>query len=70
MAAFGKALIFLGFLIVAIGIILMLGSRIPWLGRLPRDIYIKRDSFTFYFPLATCLLLSLILTLVLYLFRR
>ncbi len=70
MAAFGKALVLLGVLIVAIGIILMLGARIPWLGRLPGDIYIKRDSFTFYFPLTTCLLLSLILTLVLYLFRR
>ncbi len=70
MAVFGKALVLLGVLIVAVGIILMLGARIPWLGRLPGDIYIKRDSFTFYFPLTTCLLLSLILTLVLYLFRR
>ena len=45
--------------------------RLPtWLGRLPGDIHIKRDNFSFYFPLATCLLLSAILTFIMWLFRR
>ncbi len=70
MVDFGKALIFVGILFVVLGLVFSFGVRIPWLGQLPGDIYIQRERFTFYFPLATCLLLSLILTLVLYLFRR
>ncbi|MGH7770014.1 MAG: DUF2905 domain-containing protein [Candidatus Binatia bacterium] len=53
-----------------LGLLFSLGPKIPWLGRLPGDIYINRGNFTFYFPLTTCILLSLIITLVLYLFRR
>jgi hypothetical protein len=67
---FGKTLIFLGILLVVFGFIFSFGARIPWLGHLPGDIYIQRGRFTFYFPLATCLLLSVIVTLVLYFFRR
>ncbi|MEK7340919.1 MAG: DUF2905 domain-containing protein [Candidatus Binatota bacterium] len=52
------------------GVIVSAGVKIPWLGQLPGDIYIRRDNASFYFPLTTCVLLSLILTLVLYLFRR
>ncbi len=70
MASFGKALVLLGILLTVAGVILMFGARIPWLGHLPGDIYIKKDHFTFYFPRATCLLLSLLLSLVLYFFRR
>jgi hypothetical protein len=70
MASFGRMLVFFGILLVVVGLILSIGAKIPWLGQLPGDIYIQRERFTFYFPLATCLLLSLILTLVLYLFRR
>jgi hypothetical protein len=70
MATFGKTLIFLGILLVALGLLFSLGSKVPWLGRLPGDIYIYRGNFTFYFPLTTCILLSLLITLVLYLFRR
>lgn len=70
MGELGKLLIFFGILLVVLGAILLLGPKIPWLGHLPGDIYIQRERFTFYFPLTTCLLLSLILTLVLYLFRR
>lgn len=70
MESFGKSLILFGILLVILGIIFSVGVKIPWLGQLPGDIYIRRESFTFYFPLTTCLLLSLILTLVLYLFRR
>jgi uncharacterized protein HemY len=67
---FGKGLIFLGILLILLGILLSVGAKIPWLGHLPGDIYIQRERFSFYFPLTTCILLSLIVTLVLYLFRR
>lgn len=70
MESFGKLLIFFGILLVALGLIFSFGVKIPWLGHLPGDIYIRRESFSLYFPLTTCLLISLILTLVLYLLRR
>jgi uncharacterized protein HemY len=70
MGTLGKTLILFGILLIVLGLLFSLGSKIPWLGRLPGDIYINRGNFTFYFPLTTCILLSLIITLVLYLFRR
>ena len=66
----GKSLIVIGILLVVLGLLFSVGSKIPWLGRLPGDIYIQRGNFTFYFPLATSIVISLIITLVLYLFRR
>jgi len=66
----GRQLIILGLIIVAIGLVFSLSPRLPWLGRLPGDISIKREHFSFYFPLGTCILLSLLLSLVLWLFRR
>ena len=65
--AFGILLVFLG---VAVSLVFKVTGKIPWLGQLPGDIIVKRDNFTLYFPLATCLLVSLILSLVLYIFRR
>jgi hypothetical protein len=70
MAGIGKALIVFGMVIVAIGVLLTLSGKIPWLGRLPGDIYVKRDNFTFYFPLATCILLSALLSLVFWLLKK
>ena len=49
---------------------LVLVGRVPWIGRLPGDIHIQRGTFTFYFPLATSLLLSVVLTLLLYVVGR
>jgi hypothetical protein len=66
----GKLLIVLGLVLVIVGVFFALDFKIPWLGRLPGDIYIKRDGFTFYFPLTTSILISLVFTLVLYLFKR
>jgi len=60
----GKMLILLGVFIILIGLFLLLGDRIPWLGRLPGDIIIKKKNFTFYFPLATSIIISIILTLI------
>jgi uncharacterized protein YybS (DUF2232 family) len=66
----GKSLIILGLIIAAIGVILTFAGRLPWFGRLPGDIYVKKENFTFYFPLATSILISVILSLILWLFRR
>ena len=70
MGGIGRILIYFGLLLVVLGVIFSLVGKIPWLGQLPGDITIERERFTFYFPLATCLIISVILTLVLYLFRR
>jgi hypothetical protein len=70
MAGLGKIFVLVGVVLVVFGLILYLGGKIPWLGRLPGDIYVERERFTFYFPLATCLIISVIITLVLYFFRR
>ena len=80
-STFGKILIGLGLGIVALGVLLVLVDRIPglgstfsWLGKLPGDISIKRDNFSFYFPIATSIVLSILLSLLFYLvgwfFRR
>lgn len=67
----GKLLVTVGLLFVAVGVVLILlgklGSSLP-IGRLPGDILIKRDNFVFYFPLGTSLLISLLLTLLSFLF--
>jgi hypothetical protein len=66
----GKILVGFGLLIALVGVVLVFVGRVPWIGRLPGDIHIQRGNFTFYFPLATSLLLSLVLTLVLYVVGR
>ncbi|HEV8643464.1 MAG TPA: DUF2905 domain-containing protein [Methylomirabilota bacterium] len=70
MSDVGKLLIVFGLLIAAVGAVLVLAGRIPWVGRLPGDIYIQRGNWTFYFPLATSLLLSVALTLLFWLIGR
>jgi hypothetical protein len=66
----GKLLIVFGVLIAVVGVAIVVAGRLPWIGRLPGDIYVRRGSFTFYFPLATSILVSLALTLVFWLFGR
>lgn len=66
----GRLLVLFGGIVVVFGLILLFAPRIPWLGRLPGDILIRRDSFTFYFPVVTSLLVSIVLTLLLNLFGR
>jgi hypothetical protein len=70
LADLGKLLIGFGVLLVVIGAVLMLAGRLPWLGRLPGDIYIQRGHWTFYFPLATSIIVSLLLTLAFWLINR
>ncbi len=67
---FGKFLVLIGFVIIALGLLLTFLPKIPYLGRLPGDIYIKKGNFTFYFPLATSILLSILLTIILNLLLR
>ena len=66
----GKLLVFLGLLLAAVGALLWSGFGRGWLGRLPGDIHYTRENFSFYFPIVTCLLLSALLTLLLWLFRK
>ncbi len=66
----GKLLIVLGAVIVVAGILLTFSGKIPWLGRLPGDIIVRKRNFTFYFPIATSILISIILTLIFWLFGR
>ncbi len=69
-APFGKLLILFGFLLILVGGVLLLGGKIPWIGRLPGDIYIEKKNFSFYFPLTTSIIISIILTLLFFLFTR
>jgi len=66
----GKLLIGFGLLLAGVGVVLVLAGRVPWIGRLPGDIHIQRGNWTFYFPLATSLLISAVLTLIVWLLGR
>lgn len=66
----GKALLVLGLVIALAGVVLLVAGRVPWIGRLPGDIHIERGNWTFYFPLGTSIVLSVILTLLFWLFGR
>jgi len=70
MAELGKALILLGGVLLGIGVLFTLGGKLPWLGRLPGDIVIQRDNFSFYFPLTTSILVSVLVAVVFFLLRR
>jgi ribose/xylose/arabinose/galactoside ABC-type transport system permease subunit len=70
MSDFGKLLIGLGVLMILLGGVLFLTGKVPWLGRLPGDIKVERENWSFYFPLGTSLLLSVVLSLILWLFSR
>jgi hypothetical protein len=66
----GRILIFFGIALIVLGAIFLLGPRVPLLGRLPGDILIRRDHATLYIPLATCLVLSLVISILLNIFWR
>ena len=70
MSDLGRWLIVVGVILVVVGAVFLLAPKLPWLGKLPGDISVKRGNFSFYFPLGTCILISIILTLIMYLFRR
>ena len=66
----GKTLFVLGVFLALVGLMLWVGFGKGWFGRLPGDIQYSRGNFTFYFPLVTCILLSLLITFILWLFRK
>ena len=66
----GRALIILGLLLVGIGLFLSYGGKFNFLGRLPGDFRVEKENFSFFFPLGTCLLISLLFSLLLWLFKR
>jgi hypothetical protein len=67
----GRALIILGIVLVIVGLTVSYGPRMPFrIGRLPGDIYIHKNNTTFYFPIVTCILVSVVLSLVMWIFNR
>ncbi len=69
-SSLGRALIIAGIILTAIGLMLVFGARLPWLGRLPGDIYIQKKNLTIIFPITTCILISIILSAIFLLFKR
>jgi cell division protein FtsW (lipid II flippase) len=66
----GKILVVVGLVVAGIGLVMILAGKIPWLGKLPGDFFYRGKNFTFYFPLMTCLIASVILTLILWFINR
>lgn len=65
-----KILILAGVVLIVGGVLLLIFPKIPYLGKLPGDLYIKKDNFTFYFPITTCIIISIIISIIFILFRK
>ena len=70
MAEFGKILIFIGLLLAILGVIFTFGNKLPFVGRLPGDIAVERKNYSFYFPVATCIIISVVMSFILWLFSK
>jgi hypothetical protein len=70
MPAMGKMLIVAGIILISMGLLFLFAGKIPFLGRLPGDISIQRERFSFYFPITTSIIISIILTILFAIFRR
>ena len=70
MNSLGKLLILFGIFLIIFGIIFTLGGRLSWFGKLPGDIYVQKKNFTFFFPLTTSILISILLSIILIFFKR
>jgi hypothetical protein len=66
----GKIFLIIGIMVAVVGLLLLLSSNIPWLGRLPGDILIRKKNYTFYFPFATGIVISVLLTLLFWMFGK
>jgi Protein of unknown function (DUF2905) len=66
----GKIIILTGAILVMVGLILVLLPKIPWIGRLPGDLFYKGEKVSFYFPITTCIIISILLTIIFAIFRR
>ncbi len=70
MAAMGKVIAILGVVLLLVGLFLIFADRIPYIGKLPGDIYVKKENFSFYFPITTSIIISIILTIIFSLFKK
>ncbi len=70
MTELAKVIIILGIVLIIVGLIMLFIQKVPFLGKLPGDIIIKKENFTFYFPLATSVIISIIVSLILYLIGK
>ncbi len=70
MGEIARILIILGAVLIVIGLVMLGIQKLPFAGRLPGDIMIKRENFTFYFPLATSIIVSIVMSLILYLINK
>jgi len=66
----GKSIIVIGFILIVVGALLTVTGKIPGIGKLPGDIFIKKENFSFYFPFATCILLSIALSLIMHFLNK
>ena len=70
MQNFGKLFVVLGIIFIVMGLAFMFGDKIPYVGRLPGDIFIRKERFSFYFPLTTSIVISIILTILFSIFKK
>jgi len=70
MPSLARFVVIFGIIVTAVGVLLLVAPKVPWLGRLPGDILVRKKNFTFYFPLATSVVLSIILTVLMNLFKK
>lgn len=70
MPEIGRLLIFAGIFIIILGVLFLFGDKIPFFGKLPGDIVIKKENYTIYIPIVTSILLSIILSIIINLFRK
>ncbi len=69
-SGFGRVLMIAGILVFSVGVVLWVGDKVPFPGRLPGDIVVRREGFRLYFPIATCIVISIVLTVILNLISR
>jgi hypothetical protein len=70
MGSMGKILMLFGLILFLVGGLFVVGGKVPWIGKLPGDICIQKNNYTFFFPITTCIIISLTLSLLLILLRR
>ncbi|TBR17945.1 DUF2905 domain-containing protein [bacterium] len=70
MQELGKTLIIFGSVLLLVGLFLVFGSKIPFIGKLPGDIYVQKKNFSFYFPITTSILISIVLSIIFHLWPR
>ncbi|MDQ3194492.1 MAG: DUF2905 domain-containing protein [Bacteroidota bacterium] len=68
--SFGRILIITGIIVFVLGLLLTFSDKFPFLGKLPGDVIVKKENFSFYFPIVTSIILSMILSLVFYLISK